>query len=332
MGATLRDVGRLAGVDASVVSRVLNGDHRLSVRAATRDRIVRAARELSYTPNVNARSLRDGRAGVLGLLVPSFINPVYAPIIEAAETRATQLGLVLLSGFGDSLRSSRDVRRFGGGRVDGLAIIGRVPGKHASELHRLGVPLVYVNTESHVGAPGVVLDDRAITALAVEHLVSLGHRRIGLIGGPVGVDSARRRRIGFSAALRSAGIEAESAPVVDGKYSLEGGCAAMVELLAGGPHVTGVVAANVVMAIGALHGAWLLRKRVPQEVSLITIHDVPAAEYSVPSLTTVATPLNMLGVRAVDLLVAEEEESAATHIVKGNMRVMVRESTGAPPV
>jgi LacI family transcriptional regulator len=198
--ATLADVAERASVDRSVVSRVLTGDSRLNIRDSTRARVLQAVADLHYRPNAIARSLRQGRTEVLGLLVPDFANPVYAEIIKGAESAAGDLGLAMLTsstcdeGFG-SRRYAEIVTQ---GRLDGLVLAG------TSETEEIAASLALAGVPPNA-CRYVILDDEAAVMLAMDHLLELGHRTIAHVGGPSEVDSASRRLTAYEKALGAAG-------------------------------------------------------------------------------------------------------------------------------
>lgn len=329
--ATIADVAALAKVDRSVVSRLLNDDPRLSIRDSTRERVVEAINLLGYRPNAAARSLRTARTRTLGLFLPDFANPVYAEIIKGAERAAAEVGSVLVTG---SARATAATPRayfdlLGNGRVDGLLLAtGGLREADEAELARLHLPWLHVNQRGPTGQRYVVLDDERAAAVAVDHLVELGHTRIAHIAGPRGTDSALRRRRGYTKAVRKLGSNA--GPVIAADYTAEGGARAMATLLRAADPPTAVFVANVASAIGALHAAYEARIRIPDEVSVIAIHDLALAARLVPPLTTVRMPLDLLGARAVELLLGEEPEAKIAETVREPIELVVRESTAAP--
>ncbi len=330
---TLRDVAERAGVDRSVVSRVISGDRALSVRESTRERVQQAIRELDYRPNAQARSLRTARAQAFGLLIPDFTNPIYASIIGGAELEALQHASVLLVGSSaeQGFRTQGFLDALDGGRVDGLLLAG----DHGSErlfgsLSRLGIPWLMLNRRASGVQRSVILDDEGAASLAVRHLVHLGHRRIGHLAGPLQADTAQRRLAGYYQALKEAGLPSDPALVEAADYSSSGGAAAMNRLLEQEQPPTAVFVANIASAIGALHAARLLSLRVPDDVSVIAMHDLPLAGYLDPPLTTVRMPLEALGRRGVELLVSHGASDPIDEVLRGPIELVVRGSS-APP-
>ncbi len=321
----LTDVARLAGVDASVVSRAINGDPKLLVRPETRKRIFGVIEELGYRPNVVARNLRRSSSDLYGLVLPDFSNPIYAQIIAGAEAGALPLHKYLLTSSSVDFSSDGYLDALGNGRLDGLLIAG-TSGKVDGRLDATGVPWLFLNRHSPNRHRFVVLDDERAAALAVEHLLELGHERIGHLAGPVSADTSERRRAGYLAAMTRAGLRVRDGDVVAADYTDAGGAAAMKTLLQR-KQLSAVLVANVASAVGALWAAHQAGVRVPEELSVVAIHDLPLASYLVPPLTTVRMPLFELGKRGVEILSQERADARIEEVVSAPMQLVVRESS-----
>jgi LacI family transcriptional regulator len=320
---TLADVARAAEVDLSLVSRVLRGEE-IKVRAETKERILHHAQQLGYRPNAAARSLKTAKAGAFGLVIPTFNNPVYAQIITGAEAAAARLGCVMMTTSGEGWDRANWLEALDGGRVDGLL----VAGGSTLDLSNLQVPHLLVNRAVEGNSRFVVLDDEKAARMAVGHLVELGHRRLAFLGGPAGADTAVRRLTGFEAACDAAGLDRLGEPV-SGDYTFEGGKLAMQRMIQSRITFTGLVAANLPSAIGALEAVLDAGKFVPDDVSIVAIHDAEIAGIVRPSLTTVQMPLAQLGARAIELLSTTSPTAPITEVVDQPMRLVVRASTGA---
>jgi LacI family transcriptional regulator len=323
----LRDVAAAAGVDASVVSRVLSGDTRLSVRPETRQRVLEAATRLNYRPNTAARTLKTARTMAIGMLVPDLANINYATIAQGAEERAATAGYTLLVAGGSASERLPGLH----GRIDGLLV-----GMATSETPRLGdfaggLPALLVNRREAGGIPSVTVDDEAGARVATSHLLSLGHVRIGHVAGPQNADTARRRLRGYASALETAGIERHSELVAETSFDEAGGHVAATRLLRLEPRPTAIFVANVRAAIGTLAAARRLGLRVPADVSIVGFHDAPFASFLDPPLTTVRMPLSEMGHQAVDnLLVLLAGGRVEDVMVATPPELVVRSSSGPP--
>jgi LacI family transcriptional regulator len=327
---TLADVASLAGVDRSVVSRVMNNDTALSIREETRDRVLSAIRELDYRPNAAARSLRTSRARTIGLFIPDFANPVYAQVIAGAEAAAAEVGCVLVTGTDEAVENmdAGYVDLLGTGRVDGVLLAGgTVSADERQRFEAAGVPYLLLNRRGRDSHRFVVLDDAKAAQMAVAHLVELGHTSIGFVGGPPGADTAQRRQAGYLAALRSAGLEPDERLQTNADYTPAGGYRALGQLVTGPARPTAVLVANVASAIGVLKAAQRHGLDVPGDLSVVAVHDLPLAEFLMPALTTVSMPLRELGERAVRLLLETPAQAPIEEQVSRPMTLVVREST-----
>jgi LacI family transcriptional regulator len=312
-----------------VVSRIINNDPRLMVRAETRERVLTAIRTLGYHPNAAARSLRTAHAGAVGLIIPDFANPIYAEIIKGAEGAARERDSVLLTGTADQEADPELYPQLlASGRVDGLLLAaqGLMPAAVVESLLALGRPVVRLNQKTR-GGRCILLDDEAAARMAVNHLLQLGHARIAHIAGPAGVDTAQRRKRGFIRAVSEADIEVAGEYVVTADYTTEGGERAMNSLLALPEPPTAVFVANVASAIGALSAVRASGWLVPGDVSLVAVHDIPLAAYLSPPLTTVRMPLRELGRAGV---VALDQPGPETQVVRRPMDLIVRGTTDPP--
>jgi LacI family transcriptional regulator len=331
---TLRDVAALAEVDPSVVSRVLSNDPRLTITPATRQRVRDAIKRLDYRPNMQARGLRLRRTWTIGFVLPDMGNPVYVQIVQGAQVRADEAGYALavgspLDGQSIDLTFARllEERRF-----DGLLVAsGLVEDSKMLALTSGGAPVVIVNRRVRGIESSVILDDAAGAETATTHLLELGHTRIAHIGGPKDVDTSIRRSQGFRAAAEARGIT--DYVIVDAQgYPVQAGYEAAMRLLGGPGKVTGIFAANVMLALGAIRAARVQGCRVPDDLSVVALHDFPLAEFIEPPLTTVAMPLRELGARAVEMLLARIDGAPG----EGTMlttppRLVIRASSAPPP-
>lgn len=328
--ATIADVAAHARVDRSVVSRVLSQDPQLNIRDETRERVLGAVAALNYRPNAIARSLRTLRASAYGLIIPDFANPIYAAIIKGAEMAAASRGCLLLTGSltDGGFGIERYIDLLTQGRVDGLLVAGaETMSAEMTLLNSLNLPWLLLNRRFAQSHRYVILDDERAGWIAVEHLVALGHRRIAHLAGPSYADTGQRRRAGYIAAMAAAGLQWDKAWIAEADYTPTGGAAAMRSLLGLRTRPTAVFVANVASAIGAMSEARRVGLQIPDDLSLVAVHDLSLAEYLAPPLTTIRMPLEDLGRRGVELLATAAATDPIQEVVGEPMQLIVRGST-----
>lgn len=326
---TIADVAALAKVDRTVVSKVVSADPSLRVRDETRERVKRAVEELGYRPNSLARSLRMSKTGTLGVILPSFTNPIWATMLEGAEAEAERRGYVLLAGTVDrrTNASSRFLELARSGAVDGVLVAAALTDEDlpASDSH---LPWVLVNRRTASSTRHVLLDDARAAFIGTEYLIQLGHRRIAHLSGPLEVDSAQRRRLGYLQAVKANGLE--PGPIIDASNTFTGGERALTDMLKQDPSITAVSVANVASAAGVLAAAASQGIRIPQDLSVVAIHDLDIAAALNPPLTTVRMPLAELGSHAIALLLDRPANEPIEEVIAGPLELVQRSST-APP-
>lgn len=335
-GHSLADVAKGAGVSVSLVSRVLRGDDRIRVREDTRRRVLAVADELGYVPHLLARNLRVSRAGALGLVVHDVSNPIYGEIIRGAQRVLNRAGSVLLLVDADSVADEQAMLQIaGGGRVDGLLwqMAGHAEFDERVKVASRYVPVVLVNSRSADGICGVYLDDEAAVRLAMDHLIGLGHERIGFIGGIAGSDVSERRRAAYRQALADAGIPAPAKAVTSAGWDPASGHRAATELSRVKPRVTALMVTNALVATGVISALDEVGLAVPRDVSVVAIHDLWFAERLSPPLTVVRLPLTRMGERAAEILVddADERPTGDVAITEPAPELISRGSTAPPP-
>jgi LacI family transcriptional regulator len=328
-------VAQAAGVHPSTVSRALNPATQGMVTEEVAARVAAAAEQLGWRPSTLAAGLRTRRSRTIGILVPDLVNPVFPPIVRAAETRLAEAGYVTLVANTDTDpgREALLIDRMAGHLVDGLMLASAARGSPAVALcARWRIPTVLINRR----LPGaeldaVVNDDRLGMRLAVQHLLDLGHRRIAHLGGPTGVSTATDRRHGFRAALRTAGIDDRAAPVVAaGAYTRDAGRQAMERLLQG-PAFTAVAVANDMLCLGVYDALEAAGLAVGRDVSVTGFNDMPFVDRIAPALTTVRIQHAEMGRQAAALLLEAIAGAAArARQVVLQPELVVRASTTRP--
>ena len=336
----LADVARAAQVHPGTASRALSPDHRGQVSPDTVARVVRAAERLGYVPNAQARALRTSRSHLVGIVVPDITNPLFPPIVRGAEHVLTTAGytVLLTDTDNDRDRERRQIETLRGRGVDGFIIAtAQWDDPLLTDLRSAGVPVVLTN-RSTSGAhwPYVGGDEQAGVRLSVQHLVNLGHRTIVHLAGPQSVSTGRDRARAFRAAAKEFGLGPADARVSTCQhYSEAQGEVTMRRALAApGPRITGVVAGNDLIALGALDALAEAGLDCPGDVSVVGFNDMPFVDRFQPPLTTVRLPLQRMGALAADLLVTELEsqikQDAPTRALLG-VDLVLRGSTAPPP-
>ncbi len=305
---TLRDVARAAEVHPGTVSRALNEGTRGQVKPETAERILAVAAELGYRVNPIARSLRTNRSHTVGVLLPDLTNPFYPPLVRGVEDELGSRSYVALvaNTDGDPDRERRVLDNLRERQVDGfIVMIARRKHPLLQELAERGTPMVLVSRDvDGLDVPRVMLDDTEAMSLAVTSLVKLGHRRLAHVSGPSTVSTAVRRRRGFLSAARAAGLSAP-AIVESSLFSIDAGAEACAELMAREPAVTGIVAANDMIALGCIAALRVAGLRCPEDVSVIGCNDGALLAHTNPPLSTVTVPTYEMGKSAAQLLLSQ---------------------------
>lgn len=299
MAITLRDVAARAEVSVATASRALQRPE--MVLPATRDRVQQAAADLGYTVNRSARTLITGRTGVLGVVVPDLLNPFYPAVLKGAQARARHHGVqLLLADAEETPEGELPLVRTLASQVDGVLLCSpRMDDDSLDAASRL-TRITLVN-RTHATLPAVSAD--AVTGVrgALRHLVALGHRRIGLVGGPEASRSDIRRRVAALEVAEELDLEVVDvgafAPTTDG-----GRAAAEPVLLA---DVGAVLVYNDVMALGLIARLRETGFRVPQDLSVVGWDDIEFAAIADPALSTVRVPRYEMGAAGIDALVAD---------------------------
>jgi LacI family transcriptional regulator len=303
---TIRDVATRAGVSPTTVSHVINATRPVS--ADLRSRVEAAMAELGFQPNALARSLRRKRTHTLGLIVPDSANPFFAEVGRGIEDTsfASGFSVILCNSDGNPTRELLYMDLLIQKQVDGVLLV--PTGKQAelaATLRTRNIPVVVIDRDvPDAPIDRAHIDNIAGADLATRHLLDLGHRRIGYIGGPPHLSPVPDRSAGYRQALHEAGIPIDEQLVVDGNFRDVGGYTGAQALLALANPPTAIFAGNDLMAIGALAAAREAGIDVPHNLSIMGFDDIHLAGYINPPLTTIAQPKYELGVIAAQLLFA----------------------------
>ena len=329
---TIKDIAQAVGVSPSTVSRAL-GDSPL-VNNETRQRILKAARKLGYERNELARGLVKGTSWAVGLVVPDITNPFFSDVARGVSEIADRVGygVILCNTDGRIDRELSYIRLLRRKRVDGLLICSAtLDAPFIQDLTAAGTPFVLVSRLSaDSDVPYVVTDDQAGGRLAVEHLVDLGHRRIGFIGGPEDVQASRDRMDAYFGVLAEHAIHVPDTWCCHADFTQTAGRQAGQRMLSLVERPTAIFAANDVTALGVLEVAEGVGLRVPQDLSLVGYDDISYAALPRIQLTTVAQPAIEMGQIAADWLFGMIEDGAAPLLQRTLAPRLVVRSTTAP--
>lgn len=322
--SSIEDVAKLAGVSITTVSRVMN-DKGYPVSEKARKSVLQAVKQLGYFPNVAAQNLRNNVSKVIGLITREIADPYFGIIARAVTERANYYGVlsfVCNTGrnpvneiqYHDLLwqHKVRGIILSGGGlQTDEYQTI---LSKQLQRYSQQGNRIVALAPQG-IEMPYVMIDNRATCEMITDHLIDRGHRRIAFIGGPENVFTSIERLEGYKLSLQKHGLAFDVSLVSHGDFSWEGGYEATRRIVQGNYGVSGLCCANDDIAFGAMHALKNEGICVPQEVSVISIGDLPMAGHASPPLTTAHLPLLEMGTKAVDVLMSEHLQDEKTNII-----------------
>jgi LacI family transcriptional regulator len=330
---TLREVAEAASVHVATASRALNPQTRAMVSPATADRVLRAAQSLGYRPNIYARTLKTARSDSIGVLIPDLTNPLVPPMVRGAEDVFLRAGynVMVANTDNDPDRERSQIQSLRARQVEGLIVAtAHLEHPYLETLHAEGVPLVLANRLLGVGhIPSVTADNAVGSAMAVEHLAALGHRRIAHVSGPEELSTGLVRRRGYLDGLRTAGLPEDRALLVScDAWTEDEGARALGRLLDSGVELTGVVAGHDRVALGCYDALAARGLSCPEDVSVVGFNDMPFMDKMRPALTTVRIDHYEVGAEAARLLLdALREPGRPPRTVLLPPRLVVRGST-----
>lgn len=331
---TIRDVAAAADVSPKTVSNVVNAY--VHVHPDTRRRVQDVIDALGYRPSAVGRQLRSGRTGMVALAVPTIAAPYFADLASHLAARARERGLVLAveetAGLLEREREVADGRpvRFADGLI--FSPLEMSDGELAAPHPDTALVLIGEHGGPEVPVDRVGIDSTGVARVAVEHLLAAGRRRIAFLGWKDQThNTARQRLAGYRAALASAGLPDDPGLVPHvADWTPHDGLDATAALLAERPDVDGVFAADDQMALGALAALRTAGRRVPDDVAVVGVDDVPAGRFASPSLSTVAIDRAFIAEQALELLVSRLGDPALPpRHVQTPYRLVVRESSAS---
>ncbi len=325
------DVARLANVSTATVSRVIQNPE--TVKEKTRTKVLKAIDELNYQPNILARYFRRTETKTILVMVPSIANNVFPQMIEGIDLVANQSGYKVLLGNTNQEpdKAYSYIEELKQKQVDGMILLTtRLDYQIISEL---GDDYPVVLTSDYIEgltAPTVAIDNISSARVAVEHLLQLGHQRVGIITGPLDIPLSRDRLKGYRQALLERDIGVESVLIQEGSHSYESGYNQMQKFLALDKSPTAIFAANDTMAMGAIKAVKAHGLRVPEDVAVVGFDNIQFSAIFEPALTTIAQPFIEMGKRSMELLLKQikgEPLEKKQHVL--DTKLIIRESCGS---
>ena len=342
---TIKEVAQAAGVSTQTVSRVIN--NRPDVAPETFERVQRIITDTGYSPNMLARSLTQGRTHILGVVAYGLEYFGPSRILTGIEQQAADMGYSIslnLIHEPETDGVDRLLNSLFSRQVDG--VIWAVPEVADNRLwsNALGsdlpVPVLLVGgMGGHSALGSIGIDNRAIGQAATEHLLLGGARNVGIITGPLNWWEARQRQVGWQETLQDHGLTAHDRLVATGDWGATSGEEGLYRLLDQEPRLDAVFASNDQMALGVLHAAHRLGRRIPDDLSVIGVDNIAEASHFWPSLTTVDQPLRSAGalaVREIDGAIRRArqprrgQEVPASQMTLLKPELIVRDSSRAP--
>lgn len=335
MAITIKDVARLAGVDPSTVSRVIADNPRISVK--TKEKVLKVMEELDFYPNAIARSLASRSTKTIGVIMPHstdqvFVNPFFTEVMRGIGASALKRGYNILFSTGNNSEEEYKATSslVNGKRVDGLILLtSRIDDKTIDSLIKKKFPFVVVGKPSNnADVNWVDNDNQEACYHATEHLIKLGHRRIGFIGGEFSYVFMGERFKGYKKALDLYEIEFSKELLSLGEFLEDGGYNAAKKLMEQKNKPTAVVVADDLMAIGAMKAVKAHGLSIPEDISIIGFNDTPLASYMDPPLSSMEIFVYDLGYNSSETLISQLQENGGhkKHIIIPT-RLIVRNST-----
>ncbi|PCK88853.1 LacI family transcriptional regulator [Rhizobium sophoriradicis] len=328
----IRDVAKLAGVSTGTVSRVLN-DHP-SVTDELRARVRRIIDELGYMPDPSARSMRSKVSRLIGIVIPDLTNPFFSELVQSAEQAAASHGynIIVMTSFDDAAKEADRIGQLTSRKVDGIILV------PSNNFHTLKLPKalpIVVVDRLMPGYSGIASDHRSGVRLGVEHLLKLGHRRIGFISGPRHSVPANDRLKGYLDAMGQPddGGEIQASPLIaEAAFDYESGRSAGNYLLARArsERPTAIFASSDQQAIGCMRAAHDLGIPVPAALSIVGFDGIPLSSMTTPRLTTVKQPIQKIAAAAVAVLLNKQPTPGIGHPILLDCELSEGETTSSP--
>lgn len=330
--ASVKDVAKLSGTSLGTVSRVLNRS--ASVSAKARAQVEKAIAELGYEPNAGARQMRSGRSGLVGILLPSLDVPFFGILAQALEQALFENGYhcLICNTEENEDNEKRYISTLIGQQVDGIIAAAVATTENFTRLSDQNIPIIAVDrSPDEITENLVSVDHHEGGRLMAEHLMGLGHRRIGIIGAPTHSRPIALRIEGIKEALLAQGHEPVSLSLGE-EHSFDA-CFALAQAALADKQPTALIGTTDIAAIGAIHAAHERGLRIPQDISVIGFDNLPQSAHIFPTLTTVHQPISLLGELAAKTLLnrVDPERFAKPDLSMLGLEIVERNSTGPAP-
>jgi LacI family transcriptional regulator len=333
--ATIKDVAKRAGVSVGTVSNVLSES--ANVGAERRARVYAAIERLDYHPNYIARSLKARSTKTLGLIVSDITNPFFAQVVRGAEDLAFQHGYLLTTFNTDEQveREKQILSVLRSRRTDGVMLVVAPSAdgntSHIRKTEESGIPIVCLDRiPPGMALDSVSVDNVAAAQLSVRHLISRGHRRIGIITGGLTLQTARDRLEGYKAALREAGIELDPELILEGNFRQASGYSLGKTLLLLHNPPAALFVCNGLMSVGVLQAMEEVGFRCPADIAMVSFDDLPFSDVFQPHVTSLAQPAYQMGYEAAQLLIQRLQRKIKSRkevTIRLTPELKIREST-----
>ncbi|PFG15002.1 LacI family DNA-binding transcriptional regulator [Bacillus sp. es.036] len=332
--ANMTDVAKLASVSTATVSRVIQNPE--AVKEKTRVKVLQAIEELNYQPNILARYFRRTETKTILVVVPSIANNVFPQMIAGIDLVANQYGYKVLLGntYQDPEKAYSYIEELKQKQVDGMILLTtRLDNDVITDIAERYPVVLTSDFIEGLNVPTVAIDNISSSREAVEHLVQLGHSRIGMITGPLNSLLSRDRLKGYRQALFANEIAIEGVLIQEGDHTYESGYNQMNKFLALEDPPTAIFAANDSMAMGAIKAVKDQNMKVPEDVAVVGFDNIQFSKIFEPALTTIAQPLMEMGKRSMELLLKQiKGEPLTKKQLVLDTKLIVRDSCGAKEV
>ena len=335
MAIKLSDIAKIAGVSKTTASRALSNPSRVSPKS--RSLVQKAAKKLNYVSNGVAQALSNRKTKIIGAVVPSLENAIYAISMQGLEIELAKYGYTLLiasHGFNLSQEITAVTSLIGRG-VDALTLVGVTHDpKTFSLIDRAGIPYVCSWNYRHKKSKHQMIgfDNQKAGEILVDHLVSLGHQKIAVISGVLkGNDRAKDRVIGIRRALNRHQLNLLDHFLIEKPYGFSGGGLGLSTLLKMKDPPTAIICGNDLLAIGAIAEAEKAGVKVPKDLSITGFDGMEISGLIKPALTTISIPMFQLGVNVANFLLAELGETTRSHPFELKFSLLIRDSTSSAP-